>query len=430
MPTLAGIVVTLLLAAPFAARAQLPSFRVWPDTLPPCDGTLQACIDGSSADDAIDVATNGPIDESLILNRSLELAAAPGFRPVLAAGRYIQATSDGGDRFYLIKGFRLLDGTISVGNLVSGWLNAWVLDNEADGITVGSFDTGGPLSFRIEDNVLAPEFGQTTGILVYASSAYGGGVQTNTVKRNTVTLPPTNDAVGILVTVEDGSMTVDAIGNRVTGSFYDTGIQVSGDESPLTTLVANNLVSGAEGVGILVYGQGSDGVRDVDIVNNTVAGNAYGISVGQRDARIANNVITGSETTGLSLGLSAPAIVNDHNLFFGNVADTSGQPAGPGSVFADPRYADLADLRPRPTSPVVDAGADDALPAGLTTDLAGEPRVLGTVDIGAYEVPEPSGGLAMGAAATGLALGGWRRRRARVAQTAAARCTTASSSVP
>jgi len=403
--TLVRIVVLLLVAAPIAAQAQLPSFRIWPDTLPPCDTTLQACINGSGADDAIDVATNGPIDETLILNRSLELAAVPGFRPMLAANRGILALPDGGDRFYLIKGFQLLGGTISIANHVSGWLNAWVLDNEAEGISVGSFNTGGPLSFRIEGNVVTPEIGNLSGILVYATNAFGGGVQTNTVAGNTVTMPPTNDATAIDVSAQDGSMTADIVGNRVTGAFYKVGIRVSADESPLNTLVANNLVSGATapfGSGIVVFGQGSDGVRDVDIVNNTVAGNVRGIMVGQRDARVANNIISGNTLTGLTLGLAAPAIVNDHNLFFGNDLDTEGQPAGPGSLFVDPHYTDLVDFRPLPTSPVVDGGADDAVPAKITTDFAGDPRRIGTVDIGAYEVPEPSA--ALGAAAALLAL--------------------------
>ena len=78
--------------------------------------------------------------------------------------------------------------------------------------------------------------------------------------------------------------------------------------------------------------------------------------------------------------------------------------AGPGSIFADPLFGDLADLRPRPTSPVVDGGADDALPLAVTTDLAGDPRRIGTVDIGAYEVPEPSAALAAAAALLALAV--------------------------
>lgn len=428
MPPHAWLALVAWLAVPLPALAQLPSFRVWPDTTPPCNGTLQACIDGSFADDAIDVATNGPIDETLVLNRSLELAAAPGFRPVFAAGRGIQNNPDGGDRFYLIRGFRLLDGSIAISNLNSGLLRAWILDNEANRITVGALDTGGPLSFRIEDNVVTPAFGDLTGILVYATRAFGGGVQTNTVKGNTVELPPTNDAVGIALGASEGSLVADVIGNRVTGSFYAAGIQWSSDASPLSGRIVNNLAVGAtDGVGISIGGYLADGVRDFEIVNNTVVGNRFGISAGQRDVRVANNVIVGSET-GLSLiPLSGADVSNDHNLFFDNDEDSPNQAPGAGSVFAAPLFANTVDYRPRASSPVVDAGADDALPPGTTTDLAGAPRVLGTVDIGAYEVPEPAAGLAAEAALLALAA---VRRRTRRAQGGGAACTTASSSAP
>src|SRR5690606_29599772 len=44
------------------------------------------------------------------------------------------------------------------------------------------------------------------------------------------------------------------------------------------------------------------------------------------------------------------------------------------------------DLRLRPGSPAIDAGDDGALPPGVTTDLAGGPRLIGgAVDMGGYE---------------------------------------------
>jgi hypothetical protein len=47
---------------------------------------------------------------------------------------------------------------------------------------------------------------------------------------------------------------------------------------------------------------------------------------------------------------------------------------------------DYGDLRLRPGSPAIDAGDTAAVPAGVTTDLAGQPRVQGSaVDMGAYE---------------------------------------------
>ncbi len=48
----------------------------------PCNGIVQACIDGSTNGDCIDIASNGPINEDLSLyERSLTLRAANGFHP-------------------------------------------------------------------------------------------------------------------------------------------------------------------------------------------------------------------------------------------------------------------------------------------------------------------------------------------------------------
>jgi hypothetical protein len=133
---LVRILVLLVASVPAVARAQLPTFRVWPDTSPPCNGTLQECIDASVADDAIEVITNGPIDESILLTKSLELQAAAGFHPTFAAGRSIIAQAPGNDRFFLIKGFTLPLGGIYVANQVAGALTAWVIDNTCISIGV------------------------------------------------------------------------------------------------------------------------------------------------------------------------------------------------------------------------------------------------------------------------------------------------------
>ncbi len=67
--------------------------------------------------------------------------------------------------------------------------------------------------------------------------------------------------------------------------------------------------------------------------------------------------------------------------------DTLGSDGG-GNIDADPLFANAAhgDLRLPLTSPAVDAGDNGAVPAGITTDLAGSPRIVnGVVDMGAYE---------------------------------------------
>src|SRR5690606_38607828 len=60
---------------------------------------------------------------------------------------------------------------------------------------------------------------------------------------------------------------------------------------------------------------------------------------------------------------------------------------GDGNIDADPLWLDPAagDFRLGAASPCINAGDNSAVPAGITTDLAGLPRFVGIVDMGAYE---------------------------------------------
>ncbi len=61
---------------------------------------------------------------------------------------------------------------------------------------------------------------------------------------------------------------------------------------------------------------------------------------------------------------------------------------GGNNIDADPLFAntEIGDLRLRPFSPAIDAGDSLQIPAGITTDLDGNPRIHGdNVDVGAYE---------------------------------------------
>src|SRR5690606_29348717 len=65
----------------------------------------------------------------------------------------------------------------------------------------------------------------------------------------------------------------------------------------------------------------------------------------------------------------------------GNITDTGAFTTT--DIFVD---ADNGNLHLTLGSPAIDAGDNSALPAGITTDLDGKPRIVnGTVDLGAYE---------------------------------------------
>jgi hypothetical protein len=70
-------------------------------------------------------------------------------------------------------------------------------------------------------------------------------------------------------------------------------------------------------------------------------------------------------------------------------SDVQGGWEGEGNIDTDPMFADAAngDLHLIPGSPCIDAGDNDAVPSGITTDLDGYARITGAyVDMGAYEL--------------------------------------------
>lgn len=84
---------------------------------------------------------------------------------------------------------------------------------------------------------------------------------------------------------------------------------------------------------------------------------------------------------------NAPGQINNTDGATINVtySDVQGGWTGTGNIDADPMFAD-ADGRLLAGSPCIDAGNDDAVPPGVTTDLDGNLRIQGAcVDMGAFE---------------------------------------------
>jgi len=138
-------------------------------------------------------------------------------------------------------------------------------------------------------------------------------------------------------------------------------------------------------------------MRDVIIVNNTVVGNGIGgwgggiavDSVHVEGVVVANNIVADNLSFQIVVGASVPAaqVSVHHNLVDGFRA-YEGETRGTSFVEGDPRFASRAafDFHLLAGSPAVDAGDAAALPAGVSTDRDGHPRIVGrAVDLGAYE---------------------------------------------
>lgn len=191
-------------------------------------------------------------------------------------------------------------------------------------------------------------------------------------------------------------------------------------------------------------------VSSIDVENCLFSANRSGpasgsaINVTTSECRIANTSIAGNETfdDGLAGAISGALahlqvvnsivqdgvqavslpgpdqgeafffsdLVTDHVLILGDVV---GNWSGEGAFTADPLFVDAAggDFRLSQASPARDAGGLDLLPAGLTADLDGAPRVvdgngdgLDLPDLGAFEGAEPALPAALVADVLGLSV--------------------------
>jgi hypothetical protein len=188
---------------------------------------------------------------------------------------------------------------------------------------------------------------------------------------------------------------------RVTDSLFagnsDNVSTVSLESEAGTMHFTNNAVVGNAAIQSVVdlHSGSSPSIR-VYANNNTLAGNAgngtsspYSLSLhGSTGFDLANNIIvdSGCATAYGDPGNPAPAVNFENNDidFFCSITP----PTGSGNINQDPRFVDPdnGNYRLLPSSPAVEAG--DSTPPGGTrsTDLDGQPRVVGTIDMGAYEV--------------------------------------------
>jgi hypothetical protein len=406
----------LRLALPIGALAAVmpaaAGVLTWPGAAP-CNATLQDCIESAAADDVVEIASDGPINESIeIFGKSLTLRPAAGFAPVLQGGPFsdvIDAFGADTPVVISIEGMTVRDGSITAYQGGSGAFGVIIRDNviEADALdanltairirTFGATPTGS-VEFLIYNNEIRLGFlgiddiaaigvddlpGQTAGLIMGNRILNGG---------------PGSTYSAINIHNGSGVANFDLRYNRIEASGYNGGILLDQDDAAgaMTARVLNNLVTGTVDVtgpqpGAISL-RANAGSIDATVSNNTLAGNDTGFiaSVGtgaSLSGVLANTLVADNADRGVIIGAAAAAnFSNEHNLVFGNGADDF--TPGPGTIQADPLFAGAGDFHPQQGSPVRDAG-NTAFAADLDTDLDGALRVVGTaVDIGAWELSD------------------------------------------
>jgi hypothetical protein len=241
-----------------------------------------------------------------------------------------------------------------------------------------------------------------------SATSEGGGIEnyngTLTVSNSTLSgNSATGNGGGIgnykgMVTVNNSTLS----GNSSTadgGGIFNGG-----------TLTVNNSTlsdDSATGNGGGISNGGTLTVSNSTLSRNSSTGDGGGIVIYHSTYLTLQNSIVSKNTAGGSgLDIDASGVLTDkgHNLLGSAlnpnapVNSTAGA-TGPGDIFSDsPGLAALADnggptktMALQINSPAIDAGDNSLVPAVVTTDQRGYARVSGgTVDIGAYEVQEPT----------------------------------------
>ena len=391
------------------ALAAAASTHTWPTDVD-CAGSLQTCVSSTAANgDTVLIASNGPINESVEISKPLTLTAAPGYRPVFAAGHYIRGydiPAVGGNWSMTISGLTLLGGdvgvrayhdnpTITLRDLVVTVTGSTYIGG---GIAIDYFpvsDTPAALNFEIANNLVTMAANGQAGIYATAdrTSTPADVVTMNgAVHDNRIDFAPGAQGNGMLFASSASPSHV-----RVFANDVRNGINVIARNELTTDFLSNAIACAAGNTGTALSLVPFAGAPTARVFNNTLVGCDTGMYIGSglSSLRLTNNVIAfNAHDFSFNSGVQT-IISNDHNLLYANASAHPLFTPGAGTITSDPRLRD-GTFNPRlnADSPAIDAGNTADLAALLASagiaqlDADGSRRIKGTgnaVDIGAYE---------------------------------------------
>ncbi|MEW6605827.1 MAG: right-handed parallel beta-helix repeat-containing protein [bacterium] len=266
-----------------------------------------------------------------------------------------------------------------------------------------------------------------------SASGDGGGIYCNSSSSPTITNctisgnSASRDGGGIYCNSSSPTITNCSISGNSASGGYGGGIFCDSSSPAITNCSISGNSAGGVGGGIFCVSSSSPAITNCSISGNSaedgggifcwssspaitncsISGNSAGWGGGifcefSSSPTIANCSISGNSASGQGGGIfcssSSPTVVN--SILWGDTPDEiyldsssinitysdiqSGY-AGEGNIAADPQFVGGGDYHLQASSPCIDVGSNTAVPAWLTTDKDGHPRIVRTVDMGAYE---------------------------------------------
>ncbi len=302
--------------------------------------------------------------------------------PFATIGRAISETDAGGtvhvargtytENLILEKALNLLGGYDA-----ANWLTRSL---EAYATTVDGRELGSVLSVDVQDGNGVTVEGFT---FVNGRSDEGGGVRLASgvpvCLRSNWVVGNTAEEKGGGIYVDAASETVTLDGNTIfsnTAGNAGGGIHiVDGAVMAQNDVIANNRESESSGKGVYLAG-GSLVARHWTLASN----GTFGIWTRAGSARLTNTIVSSH-----TIGFDGGAIAADHSVFFNTPIPCNNGASCTHPVTGDPRFVEPANgnYHIGPGSAAFDAG----VPAGVSTDVDGEPRPLCSgYDAGADEL--------------------------------------------
>lgn len=298
---------------------------------------------------------------------------------------------------------------IATSSTISGctFIGNYVAVDRAQNASASAIHSGAGCNVVISDSLFGSNFVTNGGSLIYNLSStqtisncvFESNRSTNIVYRTGGGSPCSY--VDCTFTRNNGRALAGAGLIRNCGFFGNTGggITLGSGSTVVNCIFVGN--SATTGAAISAPGTGSSVINST-FLNNS-ATNGGGISI-TGPATIANCIIRANTATN---GAQIRVVSGSVDVSYSNV---QGGFAGTGNIDADPQFVrnpsagfdgvwrtgddDYGDLKLRITSSSIDAGSNAAVPAGVTTDAAGNARILDVpgkndpgaiVDMGAYE---------------------------------------------